>query len=128
MLHKPLLISPAAAFWSEVVRILLTHPQFTPAVVGQSRDFSSLRVVVPTFVHAQLLKTALLQDAGTAFVPPRITTLASWCAMLEPETERPLGDGARLMDLYAELRQHAWLKKLFSARRNADLLPLAQML
>ena len=30
------------------------------------------------------------------------------------------------MSLYAELRQHAWLKKLFIARRNTDLLPLAQ--
>ena len=128
MLHKPLLISTSAAFWSEVARTLLTHPQWVPVEAGQPRDLSSLRVVVPTFGHAQLLKTALLQDAGVAFVPPRITTLSSWCAMLEPEAERPLGDAARLMDLYAELRQHAWLKKLFSARRNTDLLPLAQML
>jgi ATP-dependent helicase/nuclease subunit B len=30
--------------------------------------------------------------------------------------------------LYAELRQHGWLKKMFGARRNADLLPLAQTL
>src|SRR5690606_19672491 len=34
----------------------------------------------------------------------------------------------RMMSLYAELRQHGWLKKLFSARRNTDLLPLAQVL
>ena len=32
------------------------------------------------------------------------------------------------MTLYASLRQHAWLKKLFSARRNTDLLPLAEIL
>ncbi len=32
------------------------------------------------------------------------------------------------MDLYAELRQHGWLKKLFTARRKTDLLPLAQVL
>jgi len=30
--------------------------------------------------------------------------------------------------LLGELREHGWLKKLFSARRNTDLLPLAQML
>ncbi|MBY0572246.1 MAG: PD-(D/E)XK nuclease family protein, partial [Undibacterium sp.] len=30
--------------------------------------------------------------------------------------------------LYGELRQHAWLKKLFGAKRNTDLLPLAQTL
>ena len=95
---------------------------------GQARDWSALRVLVPTYTHAQSLKSALLQIAGAAFVPPRIVTLSGWCALLPPPAEKPLGDGARLMDLYAGLRQHAWLKKLFGARRNTDLLPLAQML
>jgi ATP-dependent helicase/nuclease subunit B len=127
MLHKPLLISPSSAFWEEVARVLLTHPLLTTAA-GQARDWSALRVLVPTFTHAQSLKAALLQIAGAAFVPPRIVTLSGWCALLPPPDEKSLGDGARLMDLYAGLRQHAWLKKLFGARRNTDLLPLAQML
>ncbi|HXA48504.1 MAG TPA: PD-(D/E)XK nuclease family protein, partial [Burkholderiaceae bacterium] len=128
MLHKPLLISPSAAFWSEAARALLSDPSLSPTVTGQACDLSHLRVVVPTFAHAQLLKTALLQNAGGAFVPPRMSTLSGWCGLLPPEPERAQGESARLMDLYAELRQHAWLKKLFSARRNTDLLPLAQML
>jgi ATP-dependent helicase/nuclease subunit B len=32
------------------------------------------------------------------------------------------------MGLYAQLREQAWLKKLFEARRNTDLLPLARTL
>lgn len=127
MLHKPLPILPSPAFWDEAARALLAHP-LLPAVSGGARDLSGLRVVVPTVTHAQSLKNALLRLAGAAFVPPRISTLAGWCALLPSETEPPAGDGARLMDLYAELRQHAWLKKLFSARRNTDLLPLANML
>lgn len=50
--------------------------------------------------------------------------------MLPPEEAEThvASHSERLMSLYAELRQHGWLKKLFSARRNTDLLPLAQML
>jgi ATP-dependent helicase/nuclease subunit B len=89
---------------------------------------SGVRVVVPTFTHAQLLKAALMRHAGAAFIPPRIVTLSAWCGLIPPESSPPAAAGARLMALYAELRQHGWLKKLFSARRNIDLLPLAQML
>jgi ATP-dependent helicase/nuclease subunit B len=131
MLHKPLLISPSPAFWDAAAGILLRHPLLVTGHAGQAGqplDMSGLRVVTPTFAHAQLLKAALVQQAGAAFIPPRITTLAAWCSLLPPESGPPAAAGARLMDLYAELRQHAWLKKLFSARRNTDLLPLAQML
>ncbi|MFI4940821.1 MAG: PD-(D/E)XK nuclease family protein [Burkholderiales bacterium] len=131
MLHKPLLISPSQAFWDAAAGTLLGHSLLVPAYAnqaGQPLDMSAVRVVTPTFAHAQLLKTALVQQAGAAFIPPRITTLAAWCSLLLPESAPPAAAGARLMDLYAELRQHAWLKKLFSARRNTDLLPLAQML
>jgi ATP-dependent helicase/nuclease subunit B len=128
MLHSPSLISPAADFWDQAARILLRHPQLTDGDTQNPPDFSAVRVVVPTFAHAQLFKSALLRRAGTAFVPPRICTMSAWCALLAPDVARPQGEGARLMGLYSELRQHAWLKKLFTARRNTDLLPLAQIL
>lgn len=128
MLHSPHLISPSSDFWKEAARALRNHPQLAHLAAQQPFDLSSVRVVVPTFAHAQLLKSALLQSAGAAFVPPRISTMIAWSAMLPPMPEQAQGDGSRLMGLYAELRQHAWLKKLFSARRNTDLLPLAQIL
>lgn len=130
MLHSPSLISPSADFWDQAARILLRHPQLveTDTDAQTPRDFSSVRVVVPTFAHAQLFKSAILRRAGSAFVPPRICTMSAWRGLLAPGATRPHGEGARLMALYAELRQHAWLKKLFTARRNTDLLPLAQIL
>lgn len=94
---------------------------------GQSSNLLSIRVVVPTLVHAQRLKAALVSRMPHTFIPPRITTLSAWLA-LQPAFSPPASESARLMSLYAELRQHAWLKKLFGARRNTDLLPLAQML
>ncbi len=50
--------------------------------------------------------------------------------MMQPDPAAPAiaAGSERLMSLYAGLRGHAWLKKLFSARRNTDLLPLAQTL
>jgi len=87
-------------------------------------------VLVPSFIHARHLKAALTSHLQRPYIPPRITTLSAWIAMLPPEAsdEAVSSNSERMMTLYAELRQHAWLKKLFSARRNTDLLPLAQML
>lgn len=127
MLHTPLLIPPSAAFWQQTVQALLGHELL--AGTG-GRDFSSLRVVVPSFSQAVLLKAALAEQLPHAFIPPRIVTLTSWLAMLPPVADdtAAVPDSERLMGLYAELRQHGWLKKLFGARRNTDLLPLAQTL
>ncbi|CAN5166815.1 hypothetical protein BH11PSE11_BH11PSE11_18210 [soil metagenome] len=137
MLHSPILIPPSAAFWPEVARALLTDdllatPRFGSVPVGRNEadssiDLSSLRIVVPTFFHAGLLQTALANRIKAAFIPPRITTLSAWLNLLPPDSKAS-GGSERLMALYAELRQHAWLKKLFGARRNPDLLPLAQTL
>ncbi len=124
MLHRAILINPAAPFWDVAARAIAARG----ADAGNAHDLSGLRVVVAAFSHGQLLKQALLREMGAHFVPPRIVTLANWCAQLPPEGNLPAPPGARLMDLYAELRQHAWLKKIFSARRNTDLLPLAQVL
>jgi ATP-dependent helicase/nuclease subunit B len=130
MRHSPLLIPPSADFWERAARALLGNELLFVAVGAQARDLSSLRVVVPTFVHAQSLKSALTAQLQGAFIPPRIITLSAWLAMLPPDAESmpPTAASERLMSLYGELRQHAWLKKIFSARRNTDLLPLAQTL
>lgn len=126
MLHNALLIPPSASFWAEAARALLDHER--PAATGP-HDLSATHVVVPTFAHARLLKAALANQLQGAFIPPRITTMPAWLALLPPDpSAAPAAGSERLMLLYAELRQHAWLKKLFHARRNTDLLPLAQTL
>ncbi len=128
MLLRPLLIPPSAAFWSDLAQALLEDGPLADAD-PDGRDFSSVRVLVPGFVHAQYLKAALAARIGRAFIPPRITTLPACLSMLPPVDNEGAAPGSeRMMLLYAELRRHAWLKKLFSARRNTDLLPLAQML
>ncbi|AIY40208.1 Helicase [Collimonas arenae] len=91
------------------------------------RDFSHWRVILPTFAHAQALKAAMTAQLGGTFLPPQFFTL-SGLLMTMPPLPNVLPASERLMRLYAELRQHGWLKKLFTARRNTDLLPLAQTL
>ncbi|MNS22819.1 ATP-dependent helicase/deoxyribonuclease subunit B [compost metagenome] len=129
MLHSAVLIPPSAAFWDDAALALLQSDLLADAHQPAVRDLSSLRVVVSTFAHIQLLKSALGRQLGGAFIPPVITSLSEYIRLLPPQS----GNGAtapseRLMSLYADLRQHAWLKKLFSARRNTDLLPLAEIL
>lgn len=130
MLHRPLLIPPSADFWPRTARALLDSGLLPRPASAESCDFSSVRVLVPGFVHAQQLKSALAGQLQRAFIAPRITTLAAWIDMLPPNPDAPplASSSERMMSLYAELRQHAWLKKLFTARRNTDLLPLAQTL
>lgn len=129
MLHGSLLIPPSADFWPEVARALLEGGVLSECD-PQLRDFSAVRVVLPSFTQSRHLKQALSEHLQRPFIPPRITTLPAWIALLAPDpADAASASGSeRLMSLYAELRQHAWLKKLFSARRNTDLLPLAQML
>ncbi|MBC7490114.1 MAG: PD-(D/E)XK nuclease family protein [Glaciimonas sp.] len=126
---KPLLIAPNG-FWTEAARALSVACQESGG--DNIRDLSSWRVIVPAFVHTSLLKNALaatLPGAG-AFIPPRINTLSALLQTLPPALNMPIASlgSQRLMRLYSELRQHAWLKKIFTARRNVDLLPLAQTL
>jgi len=130
MLRNALLIKPSASFWQQLARAFLEDEQLHAAGGGQHRDYSLIRILVPTFSHVHLLKAALSRELKDPFIPPRITTLSAWLDMLPPDSfsGMPQSDSARIMALYAELRQHGWLKKLFSARRNTDLLPLAQTL
>jgi ATP-dependent helicase/nuclease subunit B len=120
MLHPTIFIHPSDSFWSAAAK----------AVAGGSSgsDLSGMRIVVPAYSHARPLKDGLLRCLGRNFIAPRIVTQDGWCAQLPPDGAAPTSDAVRLMDLYAELRQHGWLKKLFSARRNTDLMPLAQVL
>jgi ATP-dependent helicase/nuclease subunit B len=124
MLHSPLLIPPCATFWDEVAKAIF-ESDLLPAMLPD--DLSAIRIVVPTFSHAHQLKAAMATHRKRAFIPPRITTLSAWLSQQAPTT-RVTSDRERLMVLYAALRQQAWLKKLFTARRNTDLLPLAQTL
>jgi ATP-dependent helicase/nuclease subunit B len=131
MLHDPLLISPSVDFWQHAATALLDGDgALAQQLRAGSRDFSGIQVVVPAFSHAVHWRAALAQvleqRSPGPFVAPRINTMAGWLALQAPEPARD--DSQRLMQLYAQLRQHAWLKKMFAARRNTDLLPLAQTL
>lgn len=129
MLHDPLLIPPSAEFWPRLARVLLEQGPMSGSL-RQAGDFSGVRILVSSFAHAQQLRAALAAQLQRTFIPPRISTLQAWLAMQPPDPDDPpvTSSSARMMSLYAELRQHAWLKKLFTARRNTDLLPLAQTL
>ncbi|HEY4319029.1 MAG TPA: PD-(D/E)XK nuclease family protein [Herbaspirillum sp.] len=149
MLHPALSISPSALFWPEAARQLLRRCEDLRLIEAGTRDFSALRVMVPAFSHAQYLQQALSSvlaepdssdsrvgsshagpAAPVAFIAPLIGTLGGWLALQPPRADgiAAAHESERLMRLYAELRQHGWLKKMFGARRNADLLPLAQTL
>ncbi|NMM36400.1 MAG: PD-(D/E)XK nuclease family protein [Glaciimonas sp.] len=131
---QPILIPPSAHFWRHAARVLLrrlAESALLPQQIGsQAPDLSALCVIVPTYGHALQLKAALAQVLQCAFIPPRITTPTTWLELLLPQEAEPAiaHDSERLMALYSGLRQHAWLKKLFTAKRNTDLLPLAQTL
>jgi ATP-dependent helicase/nuclease subunit B len=156
MLHPPLSISPSASFWPDAVRQLIRRCEALRLIPPGTRDFSALRVMVPAFSHAQYLQQALSevlaelatglpaelpstlssdlsdsrQSGPISYIAPQIGTLDGWLALQPPGVDGATAahESDRLMRLYAELRQHGWLKKMFGARRNADLLPLAQTL
>lgn len=127
-------IPPSADFWQQAVRLLLMDGQplgdARRAQAGGALDFSSCQLLVPAFSHAQNFKAALTRELGRPYLAPRINTLSGWLAMLPPPPDEQAAppESERLMQLYAQLREHGWLKKMFSARRNADLLPLAHTL
>jgi len=126
MQNPPVLFPPSDQFWTRCARHLIQtrDDQHSPL------DFSALRVIVPAYEHAQWLSRAMAAELGAHFIPPRFNTLSAWLDMQKPSDfdRQSVSEGERLMALYAQLRDHAWLKKLFSARKNTDLLPLAQTL
>jgi ATP-dependent helicase/nuclease subunit B len=124
----------SASFWKTAAK------DFLISNATLNIDFSGVRVVVPTFEHAHLFLLALSHEIHVqkklltneveqdAFIPPRIQTMFAWMGMQTPHEQASSAASERLMTLYGELRQHAWLKNLFGAKRNTDLLPLAQTL
>lgn len=119
MLPPPVLIAPGRGFWPALVRHLLD-------TLGQDA-LSACRILVPAYSHARQLKLALAAQVESMRAP-QINTLAGWIALQMPEAQHAASSSQRLTGLYDQLRTHAWLKKLFGARSNTDLLPLAQML
>ena len=121
MLQPPVLIPPGPQFWSSVVRTLLA---------GEASRLSSFRIIVPAYSHAQQFKAALAVQAAGSMIAPRIHTLAGCLSLQLPKAEHTAASShsARMLTLYDQLRQQAWLKRLFGARSNTDLLPLAQLL
>jgi ATP-dependent helicase/nuclease subunit B len=119
-------IPPGPGFWPQVAQHLVDDA----GTMTAHPDLSSALVLVPAWHHAALLRRALADRLGPSFIPPRIRTLASWLSQYPPEagTQGTASSGERLMSLYASLRELPWLKKLFAARRNTDLMPLAQTL
>jgi ATP-dependent helicase/nuclease subunit B len=119
-------IPPGPGFWPQVAHYLVDDAGPTTA----NPDLSSALVLVPAWHHAALLRRALSDRLGPSFIPPRIRTLASWLSQYPPEIggQGVASSGERLMSLYASLRELPWLKKLFAARKNTDLMPLAQTL
>ena len=132
MSYKVVSIPPSAAFWDAAAHTVLEailDGDATARGDNVTIDLSSMRVMVSTFEHLQLLKQALARRVGRAFIPPTIMTLSASIGLLPPTSGAfATASSERLMSLYAQLRQHAWLKKLFTARRNTDLLPLAETL
>lgn len=117
--HK---IPPGPGFWLQAARLVIRRTE--------GSGLASCLVLVPTFTHIALLRNALAAELGGSFIPPQIRTLDSWLEQQPPEiaAEPPASATERLMALYASLRETPWLKKLFAARRNTDLMPLAQTL
>lgn len=124
MTLRTIAVPPSTAFWDDAARVVLSSEH-----VSSQRDLSAVRVLVPTFAHAHLMKAAFSRQLDATFIPPTMSTMFGWLGMLPPTTG-PIATAPseRLMSLYASLREHGWLKKLFGARRNTDLLPLAEIL
>ncbi len=117
-------LPPDARFWTLAAQLLIDR------AVALGRPLSSCTVLVPSPAHGVLLRQGLVNRLGSSFIPPAIRGLAdSLDLQVTDETAaQPASSVERLLALYASLRQTAWLKKLFAARRNTDLLPLAQTL
>jgi ATP-dependent helicase/nuclease subunit B len=117
-------IPPGAHFWALAAQLLIDRA----ATLGV--PLASCAVLVHSPAHGVLLRQGLLERLGNSFIPPAIRTLDDTLRLQVPDDTavQPASSVERLLALYASLRQTPWLKKLFAARRNTDLLPLAQTL
>ena len=86
------LIPASAQFWSQVAQQFLAMQKkagipsdlFAEPEPAAGRDFSHVRVIVPTFEHAHLLTRALRLEIGDHFIPPKIQTMFAWLGMQPP--------------------------------------------
>ncbi len=117
-------IPPGASFWALAAQRLIDRA----SAIGV--PLSSCTVLVHSPAHGVLLRQGLLERLGSCFIPPAIRRLEDSLSLQGPDdtAAQPASSVERLLALYASLRQTPWLKKLFAARRNTDLLPLAQTL
>lgn len=121
-------LAPSLQFWTETVSALFSqHSVFLQCKKQQKFDFSACRVIVPAFSHAQLFLQSMEEYLQKNFIPPQMNTMSGWLA-LQPTVDQSVGYSERLMQLYAVLREHAWLKQLFATEQNVDLLPLTETL
>ena len=120
MSHQKILVRPSSEIWKDIAAMLAK--QFPSGL-------KNVRIVVPTVAHAALLRKALLEIA-TPLRARGVSTLSALLGSQEPDATlpTPVSDKKRLVSLYEQLREFDWLKKLFTARHNADLFPLAQTL
>ncbi len=123
-------VAPGPGFWPQAARLLVAASRDIDGADASAAPLSSWLVLVPTYTHIGTLRSALAQALGESFIPPQIRTLSSWLEQQLPEAGAalPATPSERLMALYAQLRETPWLKTLLTARRNTDLLPLAQTL
>lgn len=124
------LLPPSPHVWDQVAKLICDA--YAGGATGEvaSRNaiaLSDCRVVLPGVAHIAPLRRALAAQMPPTFIAPRMSTLSGWLALSAPATTFA-SNSARMMTLYAQLREHGWLKKMFSARRNLELLPLAQTL
>jgi ATP-dependent helicase/nuclease subunit B len=123
------LVAHGDGFWPQVARrIIETARQHSNSTIVT--DLSEIRVLVPDFSHLKSMRAALAAELGSAFIAPQGSILSAWLQQQIPDASdlQPSSESERLMGLYARLRELGWLKKLFAARRNTDLLPLAKTL
>jgi ATP-dependent helicase/nuclease subunit B len=121
MLRKSFFVKPTSQAWSSIATILQQqYPQ----------GLENVRIVVPTAAHGTLLRSALSKESGIPCSITGLSTMAVFIASQAPDKEigSVVSETRRLSAMYAELRNHAWLKKLFSAKSNPDMFPLAQTL
>jgi ATP-dependent helicase/nuclease subunit B len=95
-------------FWPVVAgEVLQLHAEVGPGVP----DLRGIDVIVPGWAHAPLFRAALHERLSAAgyprSIPPRIHTLPTWGGLLADDRVE------RRVELFAALRQNAWVRGTF---------------
>jgi ATP-dependent helicase/nuclease subunit B len=116
MLLATVPIPPTPDFWQQAVRALLREDQplgQAAGATGRRAGFLGRAIDGAGVFHAQNFKAALARELRRPYIAPRINTLSGLLAMQPPGESAPPSESERLMQLYAQLREHGWLKKCF---------------